>query len=198
MMENKIHETENSSEFSALEDWNIPPKNEHPQELMSLQLSNFKAVKNQIVDLSPLTVIVGANSAGKSSLIQSILLMAQAMEQPDGNRFGLNGRLINLGRYDEVKNHASSPDEPILLGLRARWDNRILLRNLGDEFSHFGHDDLFNFHSFTEDFDEFFLDWTIGLRLLPESSVTLKPKLMLYVCTLGMKTLLTTLLRVYL
>ena len=151
-------------EGSGLEDWDVPEENDHPQEIISLQLSNFKAVKEQIIDLSPLTVIVGANSAGKSSLIQSILLMSQAMNKPDGKRFEFNGNLVNLGRYDEVKNHHSSPEEPILLGMRTRWDNRILLNNLDAEFwEGSGRNDLFNFHKFTEGETNFYLDWTIGL-----------------------------------
>ena len=46
--------------------------------LRKWRLGSFKSI-NEVteVDLAPLTVVVGANSAGKSSLIQSILLMAQ-------------------------------------------------------------------------------------------------------------------------
>ena len=41
-------------------------------------LKNFKSVKDATVDLAPLTVVVGANSAGKSTLLQSIRIAAQA------------------------------------------------------------------------------------------------------------------------
>ena len=42
------------------------------------RIASFKSVKNLVdVDLAPLTVVVGANSSGKSTLIQSILLTAQ-------------------------------------------------------------------------------------------------------------------------
>jgi hypothetical protein len=46
--------------------------------LRSWKIESFKSVAhNAHIDLAPLTVVVGANSSGKSTLIQSILLMAQ-------------------------------------------------------------------------------------------------------------------------
>ena len=71
------------------------------------RIASFKSVKNQIdVDLAPLTIVVGANSSGKSTLIQSILLTAQNAMKFDerssakmrGN-FELNGPLVQLGTF---------------------------------------------------------------------------------------------------
>ena len=45
--------------------------------LAQWRLENFKSVHKASIDLAPLTLLVGPNSAGKSSLIQSILLFAQ-------------------------------------------------------------------------------------------------------------------------
>ncbi|MFN4875290.1 MAG: AAA family ATPase, partial [Aphanizomenon sp.] len=46
---------------------------------ISFSLSNFKGFKElQSVNLKPLTVICGTNNSGKSSLIQSLLLMKQS------------------------------------------------------------------------------------------------------------------------
>jgi predicted ATPase len=81
--------------------------------LVNWRLKNFKSVVEQEIDLSPLTVLVGANSSGKSSLIQSILFMAQNAQPPltrDAARssaYGylqLNGDLVQLGTYNEVLN----------------------------------------------------------------------------------------------
>ena len=52
-------------------------KSEQGGIIRSWQLTNFKSVKHAAVNFAPLTIIVGKNSSGKSSLIQSILLMAQ-------------------------------------------------------------------------------------------------------------------------
>ncbi|MBM4077404.1 MAG: DUF2813 domain-containing protein, partial [Planctomycetes bacterium] len=46
----------------------------------SVHVRNFKSIKNDSlkpIELKPLTVVIGRNSAGKSSLMQSILLATQ-------------------------------------------------------------------------------------------------------------------------
>jgi predicted ATPase len=75
--------------------------------IRSWKLVNFKSVQNASVELAPLTIIVGKNSSGKSSLIQSILLMAQnareGMNRETSRRkIDLNGALVNLGTFNEI------------------------------------------------------------------------------------------------
>jgi predicted ATPase len=45
--------------------------------LKNWQVTNFKAIESTDVDLGALTIVLGKNSVGKSSLIQSIIAMAQ-------------------------------------------------------------------------------------------------------------------------
>lgn len=78
--------------------------------LAQWRLQNFKSVRDAKIDLAPLTVLVGPNSAGKSSLIQSILLFAQnarrTMRDFDSNYRGqiiLNGDLVELGTIEETR-----------------------------------------------------------------------------------------------
>ena len=86
------------------------------------RIASFKSVKNQVdVDLAPLTIIVGANSSGKSTLIQSILLTAQNAMKFDerssakmrGN-FELNGPLVQLGTFRETACDLIKSKMPIL------------------------------------------------------------------------------------
>lgn len=78
--------------------------------LRNWRLGAFKSVKNPIdVELAPLTVVVGANSSGKSTLIQSILLLAQNASRVDEKNtaklrglFELNGALVQLGTFRET------------------------------------------------------------------------------------------------
>ncbi len=72
--------------------------------LTQWRVRNFKSIEAAQVDLAGLTVLVGANSAGKSSLIQSILLFVQAQEARQGrpDNFPLNGQRVSLGSFDEV------------------------------------------------------------------------------------------------
>ena len=49
--------------------------------LTAINLSNFKAfAKSQRIPIRPLTLIYGANSSGKSSIIHSLLLAKHAAE----------------------------------------------------------------------------------------------------------------------
>jgi predicted ATPase len=71
--------------------------------LRSWDLQNFKSVVKAELKLAPLTLVVGANSAGKSSLLQSILLMAQASAETTPGSFPLNGPLVGLGAFAEAR-----------------------------------------------------------------------------------------------
>jgi predicted ATPase len=69
-------------------------------------LHNFKAFRNHDpVEFSMINVLAGANSSGKSTLIQSILLLKQTLQYGSENRpLALNGPLLRLGGFDDVRN----------------------------------------------------------------------------------------------
>ncbi len=65
-------------------------------------LANFKSVEEADLEFAPLTILVGANSSGKSSLLQSILLIVHASQEGAGTRLPLNGPLVELGDVADV------------------------------------------------------------------------------------------------
>ncbi len=72
--------------------------------LRSWTLRDFKSVGDATIELAPLTVLVGANSAGKSSVMHSMLMVAQAAAvPPHGGGFPLNGPLVELGEFADVR-----------------------------------------------------------------------------------------------
>jgi predicted ATPase len=85
-------------------------------------LKNFKSAKEARVKLSPLTIFVGKNSSGKSTLLQSILLMAQNASDPLGKGkasrglIDLNGGLISLGRFTDTKMAGTDDQDSFELG----------------------------------------------------------------------------------
>lgn len=97
--------------------------------IRSWRLKNFKSVKNPSeVRLAPLTVIVGANSAGKSSLIQSILLMAQNASSVLRNsapqfqgKFEFNSFLVQLGTVGETLCDLGERDRFAYLSVGGLW-----------------------------------------------------------------------------
>ena len=73
-----------------------------------LRLTNFKAWKDTgDVDLKPVTMLLGTNSSGKSTLIQSLLLLKQTVQSPDRTvHLNLGGDeindLFNFGDFQDV------------------------------------------------------------------------------------------------
>ncbi len=74
---------------------------------------NFKSIYEEIeLDLGPLTIFAGANSSGKSTFIQSILLVAQTLAHKVGSRsVVLNGAFTSLGQYNDLKSNGSGSDQ---------------------------------------------------------------------------------------
>jgi predicted ATPase len=80
-------------------------------------VSNFKSIATtRVIDedgnetndfiFKPLTILCGANSSGKSSLLQSLLLMAQTMRHPNKDiPLILNGAFTNLGKFNDIKSN---------------------------------------------------------------------------------------------
>lgn len=73
-------------------------------------VSNFKSIKDEsTIAFAPLTLFVGQNSAGKSTLIQSILLTAQTIQSNVAARsVVLNGRIIRLGSFADIRANNSN------------------------------------------------------------------------------------------
>ncbi len=70
--------------------------------ITSLHLGNFKAfAKSQNIPVKPITLIFGANSSGKSSIIHSLTLMHEAMRTGELDQFRteLGGSSIDLGGF---------------------------------------------------------------------------------------------------
>lgn len=74
---------------------------------------NFKSIREETeLDLGPLTIFSGANSSGKSTFIQSVLLVAQTLAHKVGSRsVVLNGALTSLGQFDDLKSNGGESDQ---------------------------------------------------------------------------------------
>lgn len=70
-----------------------------------LKIENFKCFQRQRLPLADLTVLVGANGAGKSSVMQSMLLLRQSIETPNSREIRLNGPYgLSLGTDGAICN----------------------------------------------------------------------------------------------
>ena len=72
--------------------------------ISSLHLHNFKCFEDQHFILKPLTLLTGLNSTGKSSVLQSLLLLRQSYQEQVLDTAGLmlNGDLVNIGFGKDV------------------------------------------------------------------------------------------------
>lgn len=70
----------------------------------SVILDKFKCfAKETEIPLSDVTIMYGKNGRGKSSVSQSLLLMAQSMRKANElNELVVNGELVNLGQFEEL------------------------------------------------------------------------------------------------
>lgn len=100
--------------------------------LNSLNIQNFKAWKNTgPVRLAPLTVIFGANSAGKSSLGHLLLALKQTAQSTDRRRtlhLGDANTLIDLGTFEDCV-HGHDLSQPLSFGLNWRLPQALEVRD---------------------------------------------------------------------
>ncbi|MEG4576242.1 DUF3696 domain-containing protein [Microcoleus sp. N3A4] len=92
--------------------------------ITSLQLLNFKPFSNQLLDFKKLTLFSGLNSTGKSSVMQSLLLLRQSYQQgllPEKG-LALNGDLVNIGTAQDALFEGAKED---LIGFDIAWENNI-------------------------------------------------------------------------
>lgn len=87
--------------------------------LKAYQLKNFKAfAETPLIPIRPLTLIYGQNSSGKSSILQSLLLLKQTIDESDDPSTPLvpKGNLVDLGGFREFL-HKHLKDEAFSVGL---------------------------------------------------------------------------------
>jgi predicted ATPase len=92
--------------------------------LTELTLERFKGWKTTgPLRLAPITLLFGANSSGKTSIIQALLLLKQTAESADRSRVlhtGDERTLVDLGTVSDLL-YRHEPDETLSIGLK--WKN---------------------------------------------------------------------------
>ena len=80
------------------------------------KLFNFKSVGRETpLDLQSLTIFAGPNSSGKSTFIQSILLICQTLRNPIGSRSViLNGQLTRLGQFSDLRTVGADANQIVI------------------------------------------------------------------------------------
>ncbi|MCT4560550.1 MAG: AAA family ATPase [Crocinitomicaceae bacterium] len=69
-----------------------------------IKFKNYKGFKDADIELKPITLLLGANSTGKSSIIQLLLMLTQTInyEKAYKSALRLNGDLVRLGEFENI------------------------------------------------------------------------------------------------
>lgn len=80
--------------------------------ISKLRIRNLKSVEDASVDLSDLNVLLGSNSAGKSTLLQALAFLSQNSQNYGRGDLMLNGTAVRLGSFSEFyRRSATNPSE---------------------------------------------------------------------------------------
>jgi predicted ATPase len=87
--------------------------------IKKIQIQNFKCFQNtKTFEFSKLNLLTGINGRGKSSLLQSILLLSQSTSKLNfKDKLKLNGKHIDLGNFDDIKNSETTHEDKIFIEL---------------------------------------------------------------------------------
>jgi predicted ATPase len=89
-----------------------------------IKLQNFKCFESQLLQFKPLTMLSGLNSSGKSSVLQSLLLLRQSYQQgllPDKG-LALNGDLVSIGTAQDALFENAKEE---VISFEINWDNKL-------------------------------------------------------------------------
>lgn len=89
--------------------------------ITSIQIENFKSLKDIFIIPRNLNIFMGLNGMGKSSVIQALLLMRQSREN-NLREFSLNGNLVEIGRGQDAL-YQGAEDEVITINVGLKNDS---------------------------------------------------------------------------
>jgi predicted ATPase len=87
----------------------------------SISIDGFKSLRKISIEIKPLTVLIGLNSSGKSSILQLLQTLKQTMISGTRSDLLLTGDLVNLGSFDDVISKGKKEIEFSVGGRRAQF-----------------------------------------------------------------------------
>lgn len=109
--------------------------------ITKITVGGYKSIaQEQSIEIRPLTILAGANSSGKSSIMQPLLLMKQTLEAPyDPGALLLDGPIVKFTSADQILSVIPSPlfTSNFLVAITTSSDNEIAIsfaKELGTAF----------------------------------------------------------------
>lgn len=98
--------------------------------IRNLVLFNYKCFKEDIrIPFSRINVLYGKNGRGKSSAIQSLLLLSQSVRRNGGNlnTLAINGDMVGLGTFDDIRNRYNLDEQCIRITVESEEEEPLKL-----------------------------------------------------------------------
>lgn len=88
--------------------------------IQSIEIKNFKSIKSKYFPLRKLNILMGLNGMGKSSFVQSLLLLRQSdkLEYGELKLQGGNNGYVNIGSTKDALYQYSKKDEDLSISLK--------------------------------------------------------------------------------
>ena len=112
--------------------------------ISTIELENFKCVSGRTrIDLAPLTLLFGANNAGKSTILQALLYLLEVLQRghADVDRTELGGDHLDLGGFARL---VHGHDLTRTLAVRVTFDTPASLNCFGRDLGSFPFPNLDN------------------------------------------------------
>ncbi len=92
--------------------------------LTAITLDGFRCfAEATTVTFGTLTVLAGANSAGKSSVLHALLAMAQSEQQPSQGHLRLSGEWVEIGSFRQALSYSRQGGSRFTIGVTGRVNN---------------------------------------------------------------------------
>jgi predicted ATPase len=100
--------------------------------ITKISVSGFKSIANECsIEIRPLTILAGANSSGKSSIMQPILLMKQTLESStDYGALRLSGDNLNFTSAKQILSYSSKGEQTDSLTVAMELANSYKFKNI--------------------------------------------------------------------
>ncbi len=98
--------------------------------ITELSVDGFKSIDSkQSIEIRPLTILAGANSSGKSSMMQPLLLLKQTLEAGfDPGPLLLNGPHVKFTKLDQLISARTREKKDVQIGFGIHFEDNIFFK----------------------------------------------------------------------
>jgi predicted ATPase len=106
--------------------------------IKEIRFENYKAFKTGCIEIKPITLLLGANSVGKSSIVQLLLMLQQtALTENYRSALRLHGKYAGLGENENIfKDKKTDSDLVLSFGFSDKNLFKLLKGELLEELTH--------------------------------------------------------------